>query len=474
MQTLAREAQLKSTKAQCQNSQSNAIFEFKKYVNFTYWSLCDNGSHAHVNNQVLRDQAEPEQDNTQLSNVNAPQKEDCKSKMKNESSSHIPLRSKIFFAACFLINTCYRMCVLAHQLYVYHYKQKEIKGFWLARNLIITSFRDAIKTTENMMISTFLSIIKILLFLFFFLCFNKIVGNTHKKRYHIFGILFIWLNICYDLPFNMQMPSLISISCPYILIGLPIIFIILSYSLTKHVHHSLYITPFILLMIKSITVFMLDKDYLSKNVAPQISNVEEFSEINKLIVLLCDSVKFDANRVHVIMGPRNTGIASSYGTYKDSAVYLHTRFLRKNSAPVILSTLLHEIGHIKNGDPTLNILVKNSILIMTALLIVLMSSILSRRYGTFSGPILSALIYACTLKPIFRIVLNVFGHFKEFNADAFAVLNGYGKESLQYYEALSSNLQCDCSCTFLYSLYSTHPSSKSRVLAIENLIKNQI
>jgi heat shock protein HtpX len=219
-------------------------------------------------------------------------------------------------------------------------------------------------------------------------------------------------------------------------------------------------------------ILLNDKENLTPEEQQLLNIVEEISLSARLR---------HTPKVYIIDAPYMNAFASGWKE-ENSMVAITTALLEKLTRSEITAVMAHEIGHIRNEDVKLTMLVG----ILTNILLFIVDHIFYFMIKTsgddnkFKGPLtLIFLILNITL-PILTIVLQMYlSRTREYMADAASVEFTYDKEAMinallkisgDYKENFYNNTNPMRRAAYLFdpsSLFSTHPSVEKRIAALE-------
>jgi len=217
-------------------------------------------------------------------------------------------------------------------------------------------------------------------------------------------------------------------------------------------------------------------------IQPLFNKVEPLPQgaLREKIEALASKTDFPLTQLYQIDGSKRSGHSNAYfyGFWKNKRIVLYDTLINQVSEQEVVAVLAHELGHYFLNHTIQNLVIGQ---IQIALLFFLFGKVmytqeLFHSFGftgtpTLIGLILFSLIYS-PLDHITTFFMNMYIRYNEFQADAFSVKLGYGKELKDGLIRLQTENLSTMDPDYYYSTYHySHPPLVERLEAIDVLLK---
>jgi len=217
-------------------------------------------------------------------------------------------------------------------------------------------------------------------------------------------------------------------------------------------------------------------------IAPLFNKFTELEdgEVKDAIYELARKNEFPLTKLYVIDGSARSAHSNAYfyGFFKNKRIVIYDTLLKQVSKEELVSILGHELGHWKKSHTLTNMFIAFGYYLVFFYIFgkTLNTPDLYKSFGfekqsAFVGLVLFSYIYS-PVEHTFGFIMNLISRSFEFQADAFAVAQGY---AIQLKNALIKISQENLSNLIVDGWYSTyhhsHPSLLERIKAIDASVK---
>ncbi|KAK8828129.1 hypothetical protein WA538_002642 [Blastocystis sp. DL] len=207
----------------------------------------------------------------------------------------------------------------------------------------------------------------------------------------------------------------------------------------------------------------------------------EPSPLRDRLFALASAVGFRVSRLQVIDSSQRTGHsnAAAYGFFGVNGILVYDTLLKQLSDDQIVGVVAHELGHWKRGH-TYRMLIANALEMFVVLFtanFAIYNADFYHAFGFSDTPVLIGLLLFISmvwsnLSTLLSGVVNAISRKYEYQADAFAVEQGYGLDLKIALTKLNVENASSLSCHWLVDMVrSSHPSFVERCKAISALEK---
>jgi STE24 endopeptidase len=217
-------------------------------------------------------------------------------------------------------------------------------------------------------------------------------------------------------------------------------------------------------------------------IQPLFNKVEPLPKgpLREKIEALASQTDFPLTQLYQIDGSKRSGHSNAYfyGFWKNKRIVLYDTLIKQVSELEVVAVLAHELGHYFLNHTIYNLIIGQ---IQITILFFLFGKVMytEELFGSFgfagTPTLIGLMLFSYIYSPVDHITsfcMNMYIRYNEFQADAFSVKLGYGKELIDGLVRLQTENLSTMDPDYYYSTYHySHPPLVERLEAIDSLLK---